>query len=119
MTFTVSQLYAAVLGCLSFVAAVGAAAAVISKAIAKARTPEEKQNERIKALEQRLEKQDERIGKIDELILADRSQIGGLVESNRLLVESVYALLQHSVDGNNTAELTAAAGKMRAYLFSK
>ena len=117
MTFTIGQLYAVVLGCLTFITAAGAAGAVISKAIAKARAPEDKQNEKIKALEQRIEKAESRVDEIDKLIIADRSQIGGLVESNRLLIESVYALLRHSQDGNNTAELAAASEKMRAYLF--
>ena len=71
--------------------------------------PNEEQNKRLKALE-------ERCDKYDLYFSADKQRLNDLEQSLSVLMQSQFALLSHAINGNDTDKLRKAQEDMLAYL---
>lgn len=94
---------------LSLIMSSSAVITMISTVVKKAQSPEERQNERIRKLEDRLDE-------IDGFLKSDKERLGQLAEVNRITLEGVSALLGHSQHGNNEKEMRDAEKKINEYL---
>lgn len=116
ISFTIEQLFGWVLAFCGAVAAIGAAAVWISKAMAKLREPQSRQDDRLDKLEQRLNRH-------DELFTNDNRRLQRIAENqqdqehqNRLMLKGMLALFDHAIDGNHIESLKAAQEETKDYL---
>lgn len=116
ISFTIEQLFGWVLAFCGAVAAIGAAAVWISKAMAKLREPQSRQDDRLDKLEQRLNRH-------DELFTNDNRRLQRIAENqqdqahqNRLILNGMLALFDHAIDGNHIESLKAAKKETNDYL---
>lgn len=85
---------------------------IITTLIGRARAPEKKQDERLLALEERMTKAEERL--IHDAELFDEREKG-----NKIMLQSLLALMRHAIDGNNVDTLKNAARELDDYLVKK
>ena len=71
--------------------------------------PNEEQNRRIAALE-------ERCDRYDGYFSSDKQRIQDLEQSLAVLMQGNFALLSHAIDGNNTEKLKKTRDEMLEYL---
>ncbi len=99
------------------------AGAVVAAVIHKAKSPNQKQNERIAALEERAKKIEERLELGDKRFEVDAKKMDDLERtmktSNKIIIESLQALTAHALDGNNTEQLRRAEKSLNDYLIDK
>ena len=96
----------------SAITAISIALNWISKAIARVKAPNKKQDERITAIEKRLDRH-------DKLFDNDSKQIKAMEEENHLSMQALLALLQHGIDGNNVDQMKSVKSEIQNYLISK
>ena len=102
---------------------ISGAGAVIIRAIAKAKEPNKKQDERLDKIEQDIKnlKEQHRDGTHD--FYVQLRQIEEINDSqrdtNRVIIESLRALTAHALDGNNTESLKNSAKQLDEYLINK
>jgi hypothetical protein len=106
------QLLEAFLALCGAIVAVSAAIGVIVTAVKKAKTPNQRQDERIETLEHRVDKHDELLGN-------DKKRLDKIDEGNRVTQRALLALLKHSLDGNDTDSLRRAESDLEVYLIEK
>ena len=99
------------------------AGAIVATVIHKAKAPNQKQNERIAALEERAKKIEERLELGDKRFEVDAKKMDDLERtmktSNKIIIESLQALTAHALDGNNTEQLRRAVKSLNDYLIDK
>ena len=102
---------------------VSAAMAVVSKAISKAREPENAQNARIDALEQDIKVIKEHLKNNATTCQAHHEQLVAFEVSmkkrDKLMIESFQVLIEHAVDGNNIDGLKDQQHKIAKYLLDR
>ncbi|MBQ6441052.1 MAG: hypothetical protein IJJ13_00465 [Lachnospiraceae bacterium] len=100
---------------------------IVLKAIQKVKEPDKKQNERIAALEGRVDEHDVRFNKVeDRLRLGNKrfeadaarqdSMETGLAISVSVIIKTLQALTKHALDGSNTEDLKEAQKELDEYL---
>lgn len=109
ISFTPGELVAALLWICGTITAVSAAVTVIIKMVTKAKAPERRQNERIEALEKKMEK-------VNELLDNDNKRLRALEEGNKMTMEALLALLGHAKDGNNVQQVEKVEKDLSEYL---
>ena len=112
ITFTVGQLIAILLGICGGIITISTAAAILIKAIHKIREPELKQNERIEALEKRVEEHSKFFG-------SDNKRLMELERGTTVTQQALLALLSHALNGNDEDSLREAKAKLESYLISR
>lgn len=99
------------------------AGAVIAGVIHKAKTPNQRQNERLDALEENVAKIEERLKLGNKRFESDACKMVGLESAmkntNKIIVESLQALTAHAIDGNNIEQLRQAEKSLNDYLIDK
>ena len=99
------------------------AGAVIAGVIHKAKTPNQRQNERLDALEENVAKIEERLKLGNKRFESDACKMDGLESTmkntNKIIVESLQALTAHAIDGNNIEQLRQAEKSLNNYLIDK
>ena len=85
---------------------------IIVTIVNRAREPEVKQDERLKELEERMTKAEERLA-------SDSSRFDQYEQGNKIMLQSLLALMRHSIDGNNIDSLKEAAKTLDDYLVKK
>lgn len=85
---------------------------IIATIIARAKAPEVKQDERITELEERMTKAEEKLSD-------DRKALEHYDEGNKIVLQSLLALMRHSIDGNHIDNLKEAAKNLDEYLVKK
>ena len=113
--FTPAQLIAIA----SAIIVLSTACGVIVNLINKAREPEKKQNDRIKALEDRADKFDGIIEKFREYFDNDDKRLKAIDEGNKITQQGLLALLKHALNGNDTEALKVAEKNLEEYLINK
>lgn len=98
---------------------ISTAIGVIINLISKAREPEKKQDERIKALEARADKFDGIIEKFREYFDNDDKRLRAIDEGNKITQTALLALLKHALNGNDTEALKVAEKNLEEYLINK
>lgn len=101
------------------VVTIGTAITLISSWINKAKQPEVKQNEKIEKLETHVHEIDGKLEKFDEYFDRNTQRFKQIEYTNEITLEALYALLSHSLDGNNTKSLEESQTKLHDYLFSR
>jgi hypothetical protein len=113
--FTPAQLIALA----SAIVVISTACGVIVNIINKAREPEKKQDDRIKALEERADKIDGIIEKFREYFDNDDKRLKAIDEGNKITQQGLLALLKHALNGNDTQALKIAEKNLEEYLINK
>lgn len=85
------------------------AAGWVIKIVAGIRKPEKNQNDRLAAIEGKIES-------FETYFARDKQRINSLERGNRVTQEAILALLSHSIDGNNTTALEKARDHLQTYL---
>ena len=109
---TPNDLITIFLGACGFVITVGGAVALIAKAVTSLRTPNKLQNER-------LDKHEEWLKKHDAMLDNDNKRLKSLEESNNLILEGLFALLSHGIDGNDVEDMKKAKKNLNDYLIHR
>lgn len=80
--------------------------------VEKAKAPERSQNDRITALESR-------VNDLYDKQLKEKDRIKELEKSDVITQESILALMSHAIDGNHVEELKKAKSDLQKYLTHK
>lgn len=112
ISFTPGELVAGILWVCGTITAVAAAATVIVKLITKAKAPEKEQNDRINALEKKVDK-------FAEMFDNDNKRLKALEDGNRVTQEALLALLGHAKNGQNTEQIVKAENDLKQYLINR
>ncbi len=83
----------------------------IGNAIKAAKAPEQKQNDEIKDIKDRLDK-------VEAKLENDMKQIADAKECNHVLTKGMLALLEHGINGNNIDQMRDAKNGVEAYLIN-
>lgn len=84
---------------------IGGAGAIIASVYRWSRNPD---NER-----------DEKLKKHEELLDNDNKRLKELEESNKIIMQSLLAIMSHELDGNHKEQLTKARDDLQKYLITK
>ena len=98
---------------------ISTAIGVIINWITKAREPEKKQDDRIKALEDRADKFDAILEKFQGYLDNDDKRLKAIDEGNKITQQGLLALLKHALNGNDTQALKVAEKNLEEYLINK
>lgn len=85
---------------------------IISVIVAKVKSPNVRQDERITALETRTEQ-------IEKHLDNNNKRLQEIEKGNRITQQSILALMRHAIDGNNINQLREAESHMQEYLIQK
>lgn len=110
--FTPSQLVAGFLAACAGISCIGAAIGWIIKAVNRAKRPNQEQNERLDALEQK-------VAEFEGYLKSDKERLENIEESNRMTQRALLALLSHGIDGNNIEDMQTAQRDLQNYLIRK
>ena len=105
MTFTLMQLWQMFLAMCGSVATIAGAAAVIYSIYKKAKQPDTER--------------DETLAKHSELLDNDNRRLKELEDSNKIIMQSMLALMSHAIDGNHTEDLKQARDDLQKYLIRR
>lgn len=108
LTFTLAD----VLWICGAVCTIAAAIAVIINAYKKTREPEHIQNQRLDALEKKVDK-------FAEFFDRDNRRLNSLDEGNRVTQQALLALMSHAINGNDVDKLSRAKDDLESYLINK
>lgn len=112
ITMTPNDLVNLFLGACAVITATAGAFAVIYGIIAKLRTPNRLQNEK-------LDKHEEWLKKHDALLDNDNKRLNALEKSSNLTMKALLALLQHGIDGNDVEGMRKVKKELEDYLIDR
>ena len=115
ITFTPAQIIAFATAVITLSTAIG----IIINLISKAREPERKQDERLSAVENRLDKMDNLLEKFQGYLDNDDKRLKAIDEGNKITQTALLALLKHALNGNDTQALKVAEKNLEDYLINK
>jgi len=119
VTFTPAELVSIILAVCAAIITISAAIGVITKALDKTRAPEREQNNRLEAIEHRLDEIDKTIVTFREYFTNDDNRFKAIEKSNKVTQSALLALLKHSLNGNDTEALKTAERALEDYLIDK
>ena len=119
ITFTPAELVAFVTAIGGAVVTVGAVATLIFKIVNRLRAPEIKQDERIKALEDKYSKLEEQNKIFTQYFINDNKRFNALEKSNQAILSTLRALLKHAINGNDREQLEDAEADLDRYLINR
>ena len=143
ISFTPGQLVTLLLGACGAIVSFSAAAAVISKVLAKLKKPNEDQNKRIICDERKITELDKhvtehdklvneverirldneeltkRVDKHDDLLANDKEHFRLIDEGNKVTQKALLALLSHAIDGNDVDSLRDAKKSLEGWLVNR
>lgn len=105
MTFTLTQLFQIFLAICGSIITVGGAGAIIAKLITKYRKPDKDRDETMK--------------KHQEMLDNDNKRLKELEEGNKVVMQSLLAIMSHLIDGNHTEELKKSKEMVQEYLIKR
>lgn len=98
-----------ILAALGLITAVGAAVSTLVKLWGWAKTPNDKQDKRLKSLE-------ERVDKHDVLLDNDKKKLDRLEEGTRVQMRVLMEIANHMIDGDHIDRLVKARDDMQTFL---
>lgn len=108
----VTAIWALLLAAASAIVLLANAAEKIVKAVKAAKAPNDKQNERLDALESWQKE-------VDRKLLRDNDHLAVIDDGNRVTQRAILALLDHGIDGNNVKQMQDAKAELQEYLISR
>ena len=106
-----TDLWTTVLAVASAIVLLSNCAEKVGNAIKAAKAPEQKQNNEIKEIKDRLTK-------IEAKLENDKKQIDDAQKCNHVLTKGMLALLEHGINGNNIDQMRDAKNGVEAYLIN-
>ena len=119
MNFTPRDIITIILAVSTGIVTFSSGLTVIINWINKARQPEFKQNERITVLERKVEMHDKILEKYEKFLKNDDERLRQIEESNRITQRGMWALLKHSINGEDVESLRKAEKDLEEYLITK
>ena len=119
ISFTPAQIIAVILAICGAIVTISAAIGVITKAISKAKEPEELQNKRLDDHDKRLGALEEIAGKFKEYFDNDDTRFKEIERTNKITISALLAILKHSLNGNDIESLKNAEKSLEEYLIDK
>lgn len=110
--FNLSELWPALLAAASAIVLLSNAAEKIAEAVQKAKAPNEKQDERLDAVEKHLEE-------VDKFLDTDKKRLDSIEVGNRATQRALLALLDHGIDGNNITQMQQAKAELQDHLINR
>ncbi len=111
-TITPATLWTLLLALALVITTLAGAVEKIVNAVKVARAPNQKQNERLDALEAWK-------GEVERKLINDKDHLGSLDEGNRVTQRAILALLDHGIDGNNIKQMQDAKEALQNHLIDK
>lgn len=105
MTFTLLQLWQLFLALCGSLATIATAGAIIYKVYKAVKKPDTERDDKLK--------------KHAELLDKDNKRLKELEESNKIIMQSLLALMSHELDGNHTQNLKEARDDLQKYLIQR
>lgn len=112
ISFTPGQLVAAIISICAGLSAVSGAIAIIVTGVRKMKAPEQEQNRRIAELERK-------VAAHDRMFDNDKQEFEELKKEQKIVLQSLLALLAHGVDGNEIHKMEKAKDELERYLLNK
>ena len=112
ITITPAQIVQLFLWFCGAITAVGAAVAVIIKLVNAAKAPTKKLEERLVAVEKKLEEHNGYFSN-------DKDRLDVMEEGNRITQRALLALLSHGIDGNDVEGMRSAKAELQKYLIER
>ncbi len=106
-----TEMWPTVLAAASAIVLLSNAVEKIVKAVKAAKAPEQRQNDEIEGIKERLDK-------IEREILLDEKQLKDARECNHVITKGVLALLDHGINGNNIDQMKEARQDVEKYLIN-
>lgn len=104
-TFTVTQLWQMFIAMCGSFATVAGAVAIIYNIHQKAKQPDTER--------------DEALSKHQEMLDNDNKRLKELEESNKIIMQSMLAIMSHEIDGNHVEDLKQARDDLQKYLIRR
>ena len=111
-SLTPTQIWTAILALASAIVLLSNAAEKIVLAIKVAKAPNDRQNERLRALE-------EWKTEVDKKLEDDHRHFKSIDSGNRVTQLALLALLDHGIDGNNVDQMQHAKEELQQYLIER
>ena len=105
MTFTLNQLFQIFLTLCGAIITVGGAGTVLIKIMEKRKKPDKDRDETMK--------------KHQEMLDNDNKRLKELEEGNKVVMQSLLAIMSHLIDGNHTEELKKSKEMVQEYLIKR
>lgn len=105
MTFTLTQLWQLFLAMCGSIATIAGAGAVLYGIYKALKKPDSERDMKLK--------------RHQELLDNDNKRLKELEESNKIIMQSMLALMSHELDGNHKTELEKARNDLQEYLIKK
>lgn len=105
------DLWATILAAASAFVLLANCAEKIVNAVKVAKAPEQRQNDEIKDIKDRLKK-------VETKLEIDQKRIDDAKECNHVLTKGMLALLEHGINGNNIDQMRDAKNGVEAYLIN-
>lgn len=105
MTFTLTQLWQLFLAMCGSIATIAGAGAVLYGIYKALKKPDSERDMKLK--------------RHQELLENDNKRLKELEESNKIIMQSMLALMTHAIDGNHTDELKQARDDLQKYLIRR
>lgn len=128
VTFTVQQIWLAVLAIAGGIVSLSAAGTVIGKWIAGVKKPSQdiqKNSRDLKELKETVADMKFKLGelmqwkvKADELFANDKARLDRIDAGQRVEQQGILALLDHGLDGNNVAQMEKAKNALQEHLIN-
>jgi hypothetical protein len=106
------QIWAVILAAASAIVLLSNAAEKIVKAVQAAKTPNARQDERLRELEEWRKK-------VDVKLLNDHKRFDDLDSNNRVTQRALLALLGHGLNGNNIEQMQKAKTELQNHLIDR
>ena len=119
ISFTPAQLVSFITAIAGACAGIATIVGIIIKMVMKMRAPELKQNERIKACEDRLKTLEEQNKLFNQYFINDDKRFKEIEKSNKAILATLRALLKHAINGNDKESLKKAEADLDIFLIEK
>ena len=130
ISFTPAELVGFITAIGGAIVTIGAVVTIIFKLVNRLKAPEDKQNERLDALEKNYEilsedlkeqkrQRDETITQFMQYFTNDDNRFKAIERSNKVTQNALLALLKHALNGNDLDALKDAEKSLEAYLIEK
>lgn len=109
----------AVLAIAGFISTTGLALTYVYKAFRQIQTPQRIQDDKIKLHEEWLKKHDKVLEQHSRELKDNNRRMESIEASNRIIQRSLFALMSHALDGNDTEALKRAKDALEEHLIEK
>lgn len=119
ISFTPAELVGFVTAIGGAIVTIGAVVTIIFKVFNRIKAPEEKQNQRIQALEDKQEEQSKIIETFRTYFANDDRRFKAIEKSNKITQGALLALLKHALNDGDKSTLQDAEKQLEDYLIDK